>query len=151
LAPDGLAQSPGTDFHPQDMLAGQQGDQGTASAISLASCRQPLPQGSRGDERSIGPRGIRGDLESLLFPITHGVLWYTGIEVLDLHAVYDADALNSTQVDHEVKRLRERLDSLDTETPHRFRALRNGDYRGTRALHADILPGRTDLGIHCAG
>jgi len=32
----------------------------------------------------------------------------------------------------EVKRLRERLDSLDTETPRRFRALRDGDYRGTR-------------------
>ncbi|WP_404321073.1 NAD(P)H-dependent oxidoreductase [Arthrobacter luteolus] len=102
------------------------------------------------DERSIGPRGIGGDLDSLLFPLTHGVLWYTGIEVLDLHVVYDADALDSTQVDQEVKRLRERLDSLDKEAPHRFRSLRDGDYRSTRALQSDILPGRTDLGIHLA-
>ena len=64
--------------------------------------------------------------------------------------MYDADALDSSQVDQEVKRLRERLDSLDKEAPHRFRSLRDGDYRSTRALQPDILPGRTDLGIHLA-
>lgn len=102
------------------------------------------------DERSIGPRGISGDLESLLFPLTHGVLWYTGIETLDLHVVYDADDLDPARAELEVKRLRERLLLLEDEKPRRFRALRDGDYRGTRALRADIAPGRTDLGIHFA-
>ncbi|MBD8045382.1 NAD(P)H-dependent oxidoreductase [Arthrobacter sp. Sa2BUA2] len=100
------------------------------------------------DERSIGPRGISGDLDTLLFPITHGVLWYTGIETLALHVVYDADTLDPARAEQEIKRLRERLDTLESETPRRFRSLRDGDYRGTRALRADILPGRTDLGIH---
>ncbi|CEA07778.1 General stress protein 14 [Arthrobacter saudimassiliensis] len=102
------------------------------------------------DARSIGPRGISGDLDSLLFPITHGVLWYVGIEPLALHAVYDADSLEPADVDREAKRLRERLAGLDTEPARRFRTLRDGDYRGTRALRADILPGRTDFGIHVA-
>ncbi|WP_337060559.1 NAD(P)H-dependent oxidoreductase [Kineococcus sp. G2] len=100
------------------------------------------------DARSIGPRGISGDLESLLFPLTHGVLWYVGIETLDLHVVHDADALGAEGVEHEVQRLRERLRTVDTEPALPFRRLRDGDYRGTRALRADLLPGRTDLGIH---
>ncbi|SDD84857.1 NAD(P)H-dependent oxidoreductase [Auraticoccus monumenti] len=102
------------------------------------------------DARSIGPRGISGDLESLLFPLTHGVLWYVGIETLDLHVVHDADSLDAGGVEREVARLRERLRTVDTTPARRFRTLRDGDYQGTRALRADLLPGRTDLGIHVA-
>jgi len=101
------------------------------------------------DARSIGPRGISGDLESLLFPLTHGILWYVGIETLDLHVIHDADDLRAGDVDREVARLRTRLRAVDTETPRRFRTLRDGDYRD-RALAPDLLPGRTDLGIHVA-
>ena len=102
------------------------------------------------DARSIGPRGVSGDLDSLLFPLTHGVLWYVGIETLALHVVHDADALGAAGVDREVDRLRERLRTLDAEPARPYRRLRDGDYAGTRALRADLLPGRTDLGIHCA-
>jgi NAD(P)H dehydrogenase (quinone) len=102
------------------------------------------------DAGSIGPRGISGDLESLLFPLTHGVLWYVGIEALDLHVVHDADGLNAAEVDREVERLRERLRTVETEPTHRYRRLRDGDYQGTRALHPELLPGRTDLEIHLA-
>ena len=100
------------------------------------------------DAASIGPRGISGDLESLLFPITHGVLWYVGIETLGLHVVHDADALDAAGVDREAARLRARLRTVHTAPARRFRRLRDGDYRETRALRADLLPGRTDLGIH---
>jgi NAD(P)H dehydrogenase (quinone) len=102
------------------------------------------------DERSIGERGISGDLDSLLFPLTHGALWYVGIETLDLHVVYDADGLDAAGVDREAERLRARIAGLDSETPRRYRALRDGDYRGTRSLRSDIHPGRTDFGIHLA-
>jgi NAD(P)H dehydrogenase (quinone) len=102
------------------------------------------------DERSIGPRGISGDLESLLFPLTHGVLWYVGIEVLELHVIHDADALDTDAVEREIARLRHRLKTISDEPALRFRRLRDGDYQGTRALHPELLPGRTDLGIHTA-
>lgn len=102
------------------------------------------------DERSIGSRGISGDLETLLFPLTHGVLWYVGIEALDLHVIHDADTLDADTVDREVRRLRTRLDTLHSEPGRPYRRLSDGDYQGTRALHPGLLPGRTDLGIHFA-
>ncbi|WP_285635134.1 NAD(P)H-dependent oxidoreductase [Lentzea sp. NBRC 102530] len=102
------------------------------------------------DANSIGPRGISGDLDSLLFPITHGVLWYVGIEALDLHVVHDADSLDAAGVDHQAERLAARISGLADEQGRRFRRLRDGDYAGSRALHEDLAPGRTDLGIHLA-
>ncbi|HXH33594.1 MAG TPA: NAD(P)H-dependent oxidoreductase [Plantibacter sp.] len=100
------------------------------------------------DDRSIGSRGISGDIDSLLFPITHGTLWYTGIEALELHVVHDADGLDIDGMAQETERLTSRLRHLDAESPQAFRRLSDGEYRGTRALREDILPGRTDLGIH---
>ena len=102
------------------------------------------------DARSIGTRGISGDLDSLLFPLTHGTLWYVGIEALDLHGVHDAGTLGAGGLEREVERLRQRLRGIDAEPARRFRRLRDGDYAGTRALRPDLLPDRTDLGIHYA-
>lgn len=100
------------------------------------------------DARSIGDRGISGDIDSLLFPLTHGALWYVGIETLDLHVIYDADDLDAHAAEAETHRLQTRLNTIDVEQPRRFRRLKDGEYQGTRALRADILPGRTDLRIH---
>lgn len=101
------------------------------------------------DERTIGPRGVSGDLDSLLFPLTHGVLWYVGIDVLDLHVIHDADALDVGGVEPETGRLVDRIAGLRTEAPRPYRRLRDGDYPSDlRALHPDLHPGRTDLGIH---
>ncbi|EOM77394.1 flavodoxin family protein [Rhodococcus rhodnii] len=101
------------------------------------------------DERTLGPRGVSGDLDSLLFPLTHGALWYVGIDVVDLHVVHDADGLSSAGVEREIRRLRDRLAGLDSEPVRSFRRLRDGDYpTDLRALHPELLPGRTDLGIH---
>lgn len=106
------------------------------------------------DDRTLGTRGISGDIESILFPLTHGALWFVGIDVLELHVVYDADGLDSEGVDREAARLVERINGInsingtDAEHPVPYRRLRDGDYAGTRALNESILPGRTDLGIH---
>lgn len=102
------------------------------------------------DAGSIGPRGISGDIETLLFPLTHGVLWYVGIDVLELHVVHDADGLGADAVQSEIARLNKRLRTIDDEPAISFRRLRDGDYRETRALRPDLLPGRTDLSIHIA-
>lgn len=103
------------------------------------------------DERSIGRRGISGDIDSLLFPITHGTLWYVGIETLQLHVVHDADSLGADGIEKEIARLRSRLAGIEAEPARRFRRLRDGDYGSTRALREELLPGRTDLDIHLAG
>ena len=54
----------------------------------------------------------------------------------------------ASRIAREVERLARRLRTLDAEPARPYRRLRDGDYRGTRALHEDLLPGRTDLGIH---
>lgn len=101
------------------------------------------------DQRTLGPRGVSGDLESLLFPLTHGALWYVGIEVLDLHVVYDADDLDGAGREEQAERLTKRLAGISHETIRPFRRLLDGDYlRETRALREDVHPARTDLAIH---
>lgn len=103
------------------------------------------------DERTLGPRGISGDLDALMFPLTHGILWYTGVESYEIHAIYDADDLDDEAGAREVQRLSERFAELNEEATRPFRKLSDGEYRGTRALRADLAPGRADLGIHLAG
>lgn len=104
------------------------------------------------DARTLGPRGVSGDLDSLLFPLTHGALWYVGIETLDLHVIHDADGLDADGAARETDRLLTRLAHLDDEPSRPYRRLRDGDYpTPLRALHPALLPGRTDLEIHRAG
>src|SRR5690606_12948921 len=75
------------------------------------------------DVRTLGDRGISRDLDSLLFPLTHGALWYTGVETLPLHVVHDADVLDTAGVERETQRLTERLQGVATEPVRRFRKL----------------------------
>lgn len=101
------------------------------------------------DQRTLGPRGVSGDLESLLFPLTHGALWYVGIEALDLHVVYEADGVDEPGRQQEERRLAERIKGLSGERPRLYRRMLGGDYdRATRALVNTVNPGRTDLAIH---
>lgn len=101
------------------------------------------------DHNTLGPRGLSGDLDALLFPLTHGSLWYVGIEALDLHVVYDADDLDDTARNLEAARLARRISKLQEESGQPFRRLLDGDYGlNSRALKTDIHPGRTDLAIH---
>lgn len=98
--------------------------------------------------RSIAPRGISGDLESLLFSLTHGTLFYAGIDPLPLHVIADADDLASDTVEVEIRRFTDRIAGLAEETPTAYRTMLSGDYRPGRALREEFAPGRTDLGIH---
>lgn len=101
--------------------------------------------------RSIAPRGISGDIESLLFSLTHGTLFYAGIEPLPLHVIADADDLGPADVDREIRRFTERIAALAEEMPTPYRTMLSGDYRPGRALREEFAPGRTDLGIHRVG
>lgn len=101
------------------------------------------------DPRTLGPRGVSGDLESLLFPLTHGALWYVGIEALDLHVVYDSDSLDTEGREAEAERLAQRLAGISQEKARPYRRLMDGDYDPkTRALRESVHPARTDLAIH---
>lgn len=101
--------------------------------------------------RSIAPRGISGDIDSLLFSLTHGTLFYAGIQPLPLHVITDADDLGPEGVDAEIRRFTDRISGLSKEHPTPYRTMLSGDYRPGRALREEFAPGRTDLGIHRVG
>jgi len=94
------------------------------------------------------PRGLNGDIESLLFPLLHGTLWYAGIAPLQPHLVSGTDLPGWAGYRDEVDRLAARLATVADEEPIPYRRMRDGDYDDDRVLHRDILPDRDDLGVH---
>jgi NAD(P)H dehydrogenase (quinone) len=97
---------------------------------------------------SLGPRGINGDLNDLLFPLQHGTLWYAGVSVLPPVLVHGADRLSDTEYACSTERLRERLLRMPTDEPLPFRHQNRGDYDRNMVLRSALSPGRAGLGVH---
>lgn len=85
-------------------------------------------------------RGVNGGLEDLLFPVTHGTLFYTGMDVLPLFAVHGANRLPDEQFEAARQAMKIRLEALFDTTPIAFRAQNGGDYGDDLQL----LPGVAD-------
>lgn len=96
--------------------------------------------------KAIGPRGISGQLDQLLFGLLHGTLAYTGMSVLHPWALPSADHLDETR--DPGSSLLERLDSLFTEAPIEYRHQFAGDYTEEWELHHDVCPNETGLNVH---
>ncbi|MDQ0378615.1 NAD(P)H-dependent oxidoreductase [Amycolatopsis thermophila] len=102
-------------------------------------------------ESSIGPRGVHGGLDDLLFPLHHGTFWYTGIAPLPPYAVLSADRLDDAGFAAAADGLRDRLRTLETAEPIPFRYQNRGDYDENLVLRGDLATGRTDLAVHLRG
>jgi NAD(P)H dehydrogenase (quinone) len=96
---------------------------------------------------SFSDRGINGDIDALLFPITHGIFWYTGIEPLRPLALLGIDSPVWAGADDARARVRNRMRGIGTEEPIPYRRMLE-DYDGERRLRPGISAGRTDLGMH---
>lgn len=97
-----------------------------------------------------GPRGINGPLEQLLFPFTHGALFFAGMTVLPTFALYGADRVGPAELEEALGRYRAKLEGLFDETPIPFRAQNGGDYLDGHELRSDVAPGMTGLDAHLA-
>ncbi|HEY3506818.1 MAG TPA: NAD(P)H-dependent oxidoreductase [Actinocatenispora sp.] len=104
--------------------------------------------GARGD--SIGPRGIHGDIDDVLFPITHGILWYTGMTVLPPLVLDGANRVGADRYRTLAADLRERLRTLATTPPVPFRYEAGGDYDDDLVLRPDRAPRQVGPAIHRA-
>ncbi|BDM73326.1 NAD(P)H dehydrogenase [Streptomyces nigrescens] len=89
---------------------------------------------------TLGPRGVNGDLNDLLFPLQHGTLWYTGMSVLPPLLIPSADRTTPTAYATAATRLRERLHTLPTTDPLAFRHQNTGDYDDDLLLHPHLTP-----------
>lgn len=103
-----------------------------------------------GPERDYSPRGINGALEQLLFPITHGTLFFTGMEVLPTFAVYESGRVNADTLVQLEASWRNRLEGLFDDTPIPFRPQNSGDYPDKHVLSDHIVPDKTGLTAHIA-
>lgn len=97
---------------------------------------------------ALGPRGINGDLEELLFPLLHGTLWYAGMASVPPLLVPGADRL--TDFDEAAARLRERLVRLPDERTLPYRRQNGPDYDENLVLRTEITPERSGLRVHYA-
>lgn len=102
-----------------------------------------------GPEVDYAPRGINGPLEQLLFPITHGTLFFPGFDVLPTFAVYGAVRIGGSAAAARQAWCR-RVESLFTDAPIPFRSQNGGDYPDRHVLAARVAPGRSGLLAHIA-
>ncbi|GAU66883.1 putative oxidoreductase [Streptomyces sp. NBRC 110611] len=97
---------------------------------------------------TLGPRGVNGDLNDLLFPLQHGTLWYTGMSVVPPLPIPSADRTTATTYETAATRLRDRLLTLPTTPPLPFRHQNTGDYDDELLLHPHLPAAPTGPGAH---
>jgi len=102
-------------------------------------------------EAPLGPRGINGQLDQLLFPLLHGTLWYAGMSVLAPLVVHRADRFDRADYAAAAARLRSRLASLEHEPRLPYRRQNGGDYDADLVLRPEVAPGASGLAAHLAG
>ncbi|KAF4464141.1 NAD(P)H dehydrogenase (quinone) [Fusarium albosuccineum] len=73
-------------------------------------------------------RGIGGPIDDVLYPITHGLLYYIGMEVLPPFIVWKSDWLDDKGFQTAADELRGRLRTLSTTKHIDFRKQNGGDY-----------------------
>lgn len=99
---------------------------------------------------AMGPRGINGQLDQVLFPLLHGTLWYVGMEVLPPLAVHGADRLTASGYAEALDQVRERMSRLRETEPLTYRHQNRGDYDRDLVLREHLSPGQSGIGIHTA-
>ncbi|WP_296948623.1 NAD(P)H-dependent oxidoreductase [uncultured Massilia sp.] len=114
----------------------------------LAGKRAMLSVTTGGPAADYGPRGVNGQLDELLFPITHGTLFYPGMEVLPTLAVHGAGRIDGAGVEDAKAALAARMRGLFDDPAIPYRAQNGGDYPDRHQLAADVAPGVTGLRAH---
>lgn len=101
-----------------------------------------------GVAEEFGPRGICGPIDQLLFPITHGCLFYTGMQVLSNFTVFSTHHLSEERVSRIAGEWKYRLNMLFEEKPIQYRAQDSGDYSNKWVLDDHVASGITGFDAH---
>lgn len=113
----------------------------------LSGKRAMLSVTAGGWREHFSARGVNGPIEDLLFPVTHGVLYYTGLEVLPSFIVYRADRLDEVRYDKTAAELRERLRALSVTKPIAYRPQNGGEYEIPTLMLKEGLEGVSETGF----
>ena len=94
-------------------------------------------------------RGINGAIEDLLFPINHGMLFYSGFDVLPPFVIYRTGLMAPDRFDRARGELASRLDQLETTRSISFRRQNGGDYKvPALVLKEGIAEAKHGLRVH---
>ncbi|WP_306361685.1 NAD(P)H-dependent oxidoreductase [Nocardia sp. CC227C] len=117
---------------------------------TLAGKRAMLSVTIGGREAHYSDRGVNGPVDDLLFPIQHGILYYTGMEVVPPFVVYGADRHTEEDFTVAAKQYRQRLRTLADTAPIPYRPQNGGDYElpSLRLRTGREVPGRSGFGLH---
>lgn len=126
--------------HPGRTLRYGEGKLSGKRALTIVTIGSPEP--------ALGPRGINGQLDEVLFPLLHGTLWYTGLNPLPPLGIYGADRVSAEQYRDGLARLRRRLEELKTTEPLAYRFQNHGDYDDDLVLRPELAPGQSGLSVH---
>ncbi|QIB42177.1 NAD(P)H-dependent oxidoreductase [Streptomyces aureoverticillatus] len=115
----------------------------------LAGRRALLSVTAGARETSFSDRGIHGRLTDVLYPLQHGLFWFTGMAPLEPFAVYHANDLPAERFEAARQEYAHRLDGLFTDAPVPFRTLVGGDYdHDMRLLEGVEGAGVSGLDLH---
>lgn len=114
----------------------------------LAGKRAMVVVSMGGSKHTVWPRGINGDLDEMLYPIQHGILFYTGMSVLPPVLVASADRMNETDYAAAESNLLQRVKGLPTDRPIPYRTQNGGDYDRRFVLRSTIDAENTGLRVH---
>ena len=117
---------------------------------TLVGRRAMLIVTAGGWEEHYSERGINGQIDDLLFPINHGILYYPGFDVLPPFVAYRLDSLRPDQFDAVADRLRARMRRLFRDAPIPYRQQNGGDYYipSMRLREGLEQPGTAGLRLH---
>ena len=101
-----------------------------------------------GPEADYGDRGINGPIEQVLFPITHGILFFTGMDVLPTFAVHNTGKIDSNGTEAAKRGLEERLLHLFHDSPIPYRRQNSGDYPDGHQLSSEVAAGLSGIPAH---
>lgn len=93
----------------------------------LRGRRAMLSLTTGGAEAAYGPNGINGDIERVLYPIQHGVLYFVGFEVLRPFIAWSPANRSAADREAMLINFRERLRYLDEENAIEFPRLEDYD------------------------
>lgn len=103
-----------------------------------------------GPASDYAPRGINGPIEDLLFPLTHGTLFFPGFSVLPTYAVHGTSHISAEGVEMAKAGWRTRLAHLFGDAPITFRPQNGGDYPDRHGLADTVAPGTSGIRAHIA-
>ena len=101
-------------------------------------------------EPAMGPRGVNGQLDQVLFPLLHGTLFYVGMDVLPPLPIHGADRMSEHDHARAVAAVEQRMGELAAIEPIAYRHQNTGDYDDDLVLDPRLRPGEGGLHVHVA-